>query len=118
VTPDKLREHEFSVPAIGDRGTPMDNWPVELPRRIGFQIQMLSTNLRVSLSGRFVTVLPDVVAAPELRAGRLWRLDPDVVPDTEIFAACREEDSGQSFTAFVIREVAERAAAAPHRARK
>jgi DNA-binding transcriptional LysR family regulator len=108
----ELAGHEFSVAAIGDRGTPMDGWPVELPRRIGFQILMLSTNLRVSLSGRFVTVLPDVVAAPELAAGRLWRLAPEVVPDTDVHAACREEDAGHGFTSDLIREVAQRIASA------
>jgi DNA-binding transcriptional LysR family regulator len=108
-----LADHDFSVPAIGDRGTPMDNWPVELPRRIGFQILMLSTNLSVSLSGRFVTVLPDVVAHDEVVAGNLWRLELDVVPETDVYSACREEDAGQSFTAEVIREVSRRIAAAP-----
>lgn len=117
VRHEQLLRHEFSVPAIGDRGTPMDNWPVELPRRIGFQILMLSTNLSVSLSGRFVTVLPDVVAHPEASAGRLWRLSPDVVPDTDVYAACREEDAGSSFTAEVIREVGRRVEAAPRRER-
>jgi DNA-binding transcriptional LysR family regulator len=112
-----LAEHDFSVPAIGDRGTPMDNWPVELPRKIGFQILMLSTNLSVSLSGRFVTVLPDVVAHQDLQAGKLWRLDVDVVPDTDVYSACREEDAGQSFTAEVIREVARRIEHAPRRDR-
>jgi DNA-binding transcriptional LysR family regulator len=113
VSSQELAEHEFSVAAIGDRGTPMDGWPVELPRRIGFQILMLSTNLRVSLSGRFVTVLPDVVAAPDFEAGRLWRLEPELVPDTDVYAACREEDAGTSFTAEVISEVGKRIALAP-----
>ncbi len=113
VTNADLAEHEFSVPAIGDRGTPMDGWPVELPRKIGFQILMLSTNLNVSLSGRFVTVLPDVVAGPELRRQRLWRLSPAIVPNTDVYAACREEDAGASFTAEVIREVSRRIERAP-----
>ncbi|MCC6898256.1 MAG: LysR family transcriptional regulator [Polyangiaceae bacterium] len=98
-------EHAFSVAAIGDRGTPMDGWPVQVPREVGFQITLLSTNLRVALSGRFVCVLPDVVADADLRAGRLWRLPPRPVPDTEVFAACRAEDAQSSFTADVIARV-------------
>ena len=108
----ELARHEFSVAAIGDRGTPMDSWPVELPRRVGFQILMLSTNVHVSLSGRYVTVLPDVVAAPHVEAGNLFRLDPDLVPPTEVFAACRSEDSDNSFTSEVIAEVEARLARA------
>jgi DNA-binding transcriptional LysR family regulator len=93
----------------------MDGWPVELPRKIGFQILMLSTNLRVSLSGRFVTVLPDVVAEPELAAGRLWRLAADVVPDTQVHAAFRQEDAGDGFTSEVVAQVAQGIAKAPRR---
>lgn len=108
-----LQEYPFSVPAIGDRGTPMDSWPVELSRKIGFQILMLSTNHQVALSGRFVCVLPDVVAAPDVQAGRLFRLAPDVVPDTQVYAACREEDATASFTMEVIAEVEQRLSTAP-----
>jgi DNA-binding transcriptional LysR family regulator len=113
VSRQRLLEHEFSVAAIGDRGTPMDSWPVDVPRRIGFQILMLSTNLSVALSGCFLTVLPDVVAEPHARAGRLWHLDSEIVPDTDVFAACRAEDSGDGFTAQVIRACEERLGAAP-----
>lgn len=102
VTLADLGEHEFSVASIGDRGTPMDGWPVEAKRKIGFQILMLSTNYRVALTGRMICVLPDVVAQDEWKAGRLWRLDPDPVPDTSVYAACREEDSAASFTSEVI----------------
>ncbi len=108
-----LQAFPFSVPAIGDRGTPMDSWPVELSRKIGFQILMLSTNHQVALSGRFVCVLPDVVAAPDVQAGRLFRLAPDVVPDTQVYAACREEDATASFTMEVIAEVEQRLSTAP-----
>ncbi|MBK9000416.1 MAG: LysR family transcriptional regulator [Myxococcales bacterium] len=106
-------EHEFSVAAIGDRGTPMDGWPVEVPRKVGFQITMLSTNLRVALSGRFVCVLPDVVAHTELAAGRLRRLPPAPVPETAVYAACRAEDAQASFTAEVIERVEAALGAAP-----
>ena len=116
VTLEQLTLHEFSVAAVGDRGTPMDGWPVELPRKIGFQIMMLSTNQEVALSGRFVCVLPDVVAERETKTGRLWRLDPDPVPETAVYAACREEDAEASFTSEVIAEVERRIASAPRSA--
>ncbi len=105
VTLATIADHELSVAGIGDRGTPMDGWPVEVPRKVGFQITMLSTNLRVALSGRFVCVLPDVVAEADFRAGRLRRLPPTPVPDTDVFAACRAEDAQSSFTADVIQRV-------------
>lgn len=77
----------FSVASVGVRGTPMDGWPVELERKVGFQIMNLSTNLAIALSGRFVVVLPDVVARPHVERGELWLLDAVAVPDVDVFAA-------------------------------
>jgi DNA-binding transcriptional LysR family regulator len=105
--------HEFSVASIGDRGTPMDGWPVDVPRRIGFQIMMLSTNHQVALSGRFMCVLPDIVAHADWKAGKLWRFEPSPVPETAVYAACREEDAQSSFTSEAIARVERRIAEAP-----
>lgn len=77
----------FSVASVGVRGTPMDGWPVELERRVGFQIMNLSTNLAVALTGRYLVVLPDVVARPWVERGELWLLDAVAVPDVDVFAA-------------------------------
>lgn len=118
VETEELLEHPFSVAAIGDKGTPMDSWPVDLPRKVGFQILMLSTNLRVSLSGSFVTVLPDAVAAPHADAGELWRLAPDLIPNTPVYAAFRAEDSNQGVTQALIEKLRERIARAPARRRR
>ncbi len=118
VETQELLEHPFSVAAIGDRGTPMDSWPVDLPRKVGFQILMLSTNLRVSLSGSFVTVLPDAVASPHAEAGELWRLSPDLIPNTQVYAAFREEDSDQGVTQALVANLRERIARAPARRRR
>jgi DNA-binding transcriptional LysR family regulator len=106
----------FSVAAIGDRGTRMDSWPVELPRRIGFQIMMLATNEVVALSGRYLTVLPDVVGGPYLEAGSLHRLGSIRIPDTEVYAAVAESAGGmghpltESLVASVTRALATTAA--------
>ncbi|MEO1336907.1 MAG: LysR family transcriptional regulator, partial [Myxococcota bacterium] len=35
----------FCVPQLGDHQLPMDGWPVDIPREIGFQITLLTTNL-------------------------------------------------------------------------
>lgn len=87
-----LLAHEFSTPLSGDSGTPMDNWPLHLPRRVGLRISLLSTNLEVALSGAFLTVLPEVAAEQEVAAGRLWRLRGEVVPPTVAFAMFRAEE--------------------------
>jgi DNA-binding transcriptional LysR family regulator len=113
-----LSTHPFSVPQIGDRNVPMDGWPVHLPRAVGFRIELLYSNLDVCLSGRFITVLPDIVAAPYLAAGRLRMLADDLVPPIEVFAAARAGEEGGALVADVLRGVRaglEGAASAPRR---
>ncbi len=89
---DELLEHPFSVPAIGDTGAVMDGWPSDIGRKIGMRITLLTSNLEVCKSGRFVTVLPDVTARPHVQAGRLRRFRFDVVPPAAVYAARRATD--------------------------
>ena len=91
VTREKLLAHPFSAAALGDRGTRMDGWPVDVRRKVGFQITMLSTNLVVALSGRYLAVLPEVVARPHVEGGRLFLHSAMSIPDVDVFAAMREE---------------------------
>ena len=107
VTQKMLLEHPFSVPQIGDRNVPMDGWPVHLDRKVGMRIELLLTNLDVALSGQFVCVLPDVVAAPHLKTKRLRRFAFDLVPPIEVFGACREGDQDRELLARVLRSVRE-----------
>lgn len=94
VTEEMLAEHPFSIPQIGDRNVPMDGWPMHLERKVGFRIELLLTNLEVVLSGRFIAVLPDVVAVPFLKEKRLRRFPFAIIPPIEVYGACRdgEED--------------------------
>ena len=109
-----MADHEYSVPAIGDSGQVMDGWPVALPRRIGMRITLLTSNLQAALSGRFLTVLPDLTAAPAVARGDLWRLPPDVVPPIPVFVAHRPSLRQDGAAAALIARVeAVLAAAAP-----
>ncbi|MCC6809415.1 MAG: LysR family transcriptional regulator [Deltaproteobacteria bacterium] len=84
---------EFAVPKIGDRGLPMDTWPVELPRKVGIRIEMLWTNLEVCLSGQCISVLPDVIAHDHWKTGALRRLPQIHVPSVALYAATRDNES-------------------------
>lgn len=106
--------HAFSVPQLGDRNVPMDGWPVHVERRIGFRIELLQSNLEVCLSGRFLTVLPDVIASPFVRARRIRRLPLDLVPAIEVYGACREGEETTPIIRTLFQRVAERAAAVGH----
>lgn len=105
VTQKRLLEHPFSVPQIGDRNVPMDGWPVHLERKVGLRIELLVTNLEVALSGRFLTVLPDVVAAPYVRSKKLRRFAFELIPPIEVFGACREGDQARPLHRRLLEEV-------------
>jgi DNA-binding transcriptional LysR family regulator len=89
----QILAHEFAVPKIGDRGLPMDTWPVDLARKIGIRIEMLWTSLEVCLSGQFLSSLPDVIAHPHVQSGDLRRLSAITVPGVALYAATRENES-------------------------
>ena len=103
--------HPFSVPQIGEKGMPMDGWPVDVPREIGMQITLLGTNLEVALSGQLLTVLPDVSAFPFVEEGRLVRLPHDLIAPVELYAARRRKEVAASAGEVVIEAVRRRIAA-------
>ncbi|MGF1465457.1 MAG: LysR family transcriptional regulator [Sandaracinaceae bacterium] len=97
--------HPFSVPQVGDSGRPMDGWPSRLARRVGMRVTMLRSNLQVSLSGRFLTVLPDVTASPHLQAGELRRLPRPALDPIRVFVARRAEEVDRPDLRAVIARV-------------
>lgn len=101
----------FSVPRIGDAGRVRDGWPSDVPRKIGMRIELLRSNLVVALSGALLTVLPDVTAAPHVRAGELRRLPVLAVPAIDVFVARQPGAIGRApverLIAAVARELAD-----------
>ena len=87
ITQETVLEYAFSVPQVGDSGKLMDDWPTEIPRRVGMRITLLRSNLEVCRSGALLTVLPDVAAATDLAAGELRRLPMRNLPPIDVFAA-------------------------------
>jgi len=102
---DELLEHPFSVPGLGDTGRVMDDWPTGIDREIGMQIRLLTTNLRVARSGRFLTVLPDVAARGPLEREELRRFPFEVLPPTDLYAAWRTTDDEEGTAAVVVEAV-------------
>jgi DNA-binding transcriptional LysR family regulator len=104
-TLEKLLQHPFSVPQLGDNGLPMDGWPVDVPREVGMRITLLATNLEVCLSGQLLTVLPDVVARHHLAEGRIRKLPFDVISPIELYSARRDRDGEGTSAAAIIEAV-------------
>ena len=105
---ERILDYAFSVAAVGDRGTRMDGFPVEMKRRIGFQIMALSSNEVVALSGRYLCVLPEVVAAPHVHDARLFRLEGLPQPATEVFVALAEQSERNAWIETLVATVTRR----------
>ncbi|TXD36125.1 LysR family transcriptional regulator [Lujinxingia vulgaris] len=98
----------FSVPQVGDSGQVMDGWPVDVSRRVGMQITLLTTNVEVCRSGRFVTVLPDVAARPWVERGEVRRVGFEGLEGIRVFGAVREQEVGRSGAREMLEEVGRR----------
>ena len=107
VTAEKVLEYDFSVPQSGANGRVQDGWPVDIERKIGMRITMLSTNLAVCLSGQFVTVLPDVVAKKHLQAKELKKLPLNVIDPIPVYGARRKSDGDNMPSAVVLKAIGE-----------
>jgi DNA-binding transcriptional LysR family regulator len=105
ITRERVLEHPFSVPQIGDTGRVMDGWPSELPRLVGMRITLLRSNLEVCRSGALLTVLPDVTAAPHVASGEIRALPVVTLPPIPLFAAFPEEAPDRGPTRALADEV-------------
>ena len=115
VTEAEILQHPFTAPQLGDHKLPMDGWPVDIPRKLGLRIALLTTNYQVALSGRFLAVLPDVTAADALEDGRLRRLPFERLTPQTLYAARRSGDSTELAAQQVIAVVEEVVAAVDDR---
>ncbi len=95
VTRADVLAESFSVPRVGESGRVRDGWPADVPRKVGMRIELLRSNLVVSLSGTLLTVLPDVTAAPHVAAGELRRLSVLSLPPIEVFVARHQTTMGR-----------------------
>ena len=105
---EKMLEHPFSVPHVGDTGQVVDGWPSDIRRTVGLRIKLLTSNLEVCRSGQFLTVLPDITAMPYAKDGELRRLPFDVVPAAQLFAVRRVGEGGEHRAQGVIEAVRRR----------
>ena len=105
VTRQDVLAEPFSVPRVGESGRVRDGWPTEVPRKIGMRIELLRSNLVVSLSGTLLTVLPDVTAAPHVAVGELRRLPAIELPPIDVFVARHQATLGRRPAEQVIEAV-------------
>ncbi len=83
---ESMLAHVFAAPLPDDYGTTREGWPPALQREIAAHVQTMHMGLELCARGKFLAVLPDVVAQ---RRGELWRLDFEELPATPLFARKR-----------------------------
>lgn len=105
VTRQDILAEPFSVPRVGESGRVRDGWPTEVARKIGMRIELLRSNLVVSLSGTLLTVLPDITAAPHVATGELRRLAAFPLPPIEVFVARHQVTLGRRPAEQIIEAV-------------
>ncbi len=83
----------FCAPATGPRASTVDLWPAYLPRRFAMTAANLAAIVEACAGGRYLAVLPDLLAARRDDLHRLagWELLPPYV----LYAARRERLSGE-----------------------
>jgi DNA-binding transcriptional LysR family regulator len=89
VTLEEVQEHPFvAPPQAGD-----DDWPEELPRKIGMHVNVLYLGVLVCASARLLACLPAPVADAygEVHGSgvQLWRVPIDVCRESWLYAVRR-----------------------------
>lgn len=105
---DTILEHPFSVAVTGDRGRPIDGWPIDVPRKVGLEATLLSSAITIVRDGSLLSVIPDVIGVPMARAGEVRRFTIDLIPDIGMFAAFHEKDAEDPTIRAVVDAVADR----------
>ena len=105
VTRADVLAEAFSVPRVGESGRVRDGWPADVPRKVGMRIELLRSNLVVSLSGTLLTVLPDATAAPHVASGELRRLPAVSLPPIDVFVARHHGTIGRKPVELLIEAV-------------
>lgn len=82
---DDVLRHAFVAPPP----TAVHPWPRELDRETGMVVSHIHLGLRVCAAGRFLALLPDVVARSYRGEGNLRRLPVEVDSRRQVFAAHR-----------------------------
>lgn len=86
ITPEVVTEHVFAAPPHGAD----DHWPSRWPRTVGVEVDSLDLGLRLCGSGKYLAVLPDLVASYHPSATMLTRLDLDLGGQTALHSVRRK----------------------------
>lgn len=103
-TLEDLRPHPFAAPP--DDG---DHWPPDLPRIVGTVLSHLQLGIELCAAGRYLAVLPDLLAVNHPAAAGTRRLPIEVFGETALYAVYRESLGVATVTDLVMTAIREHA---------
>jgi DNA-binding transcriptional LysR family regulator len=89
VTLEMIAPHAFAAPEPGNGAPSADNWPAELPRRVGLYSAVLDGGIEPCVHGELLVVFPDALVPTFACASRLRRLPIEIVPARRLHALKR-----------------------------
>ncbi|MEZ5987618.1 MAG: LysR family transcriptional regulator [Planctomycetota bacterium] len=104
VTAADLEAQVFVTPSRIHEGWQQEGWPVDLPRQVGLQVDLMSLGVTLCKTGEYLAVLPDPVAALE-GGGRLRRLPFDLPGPIPLYAVRRPPLGGRNRVDLVLERV-------------
>lgn len=107
---DLVLRHSFVAPPP----TAVHPWPRELERDVGMVVSDMHLGLEVCASGRFLALLPDLVARAFRGRSNLRRLPVEIGSEREVYAIFRRT-SAEGPVLALLDELREQFAAAEHR---
>ncbi len=98
ASPEEVTRHPFVGPPVGV----MDNWPPDVERIVGAQVDLFSNGLALAEAGAFLALLPAPVADAWTVDGRLRRLVYSPSPALDLYAAYRRPVGEHMLTSYVL----------------
>ena len=96
-----LDEYEFLAPVPDADGNTYEGWPLERPRAVALRLNSMKLGAEVCAEGRYLAVLPDVVANEH----SLFRLPLDVIPPIPLYGMRRQPLATMSAADLCLLEV-------------
>jgi hypothetical protein len=93
VTLEIVTAHAFAAPEPRIGAPSADNWPAELPRRVGLYTAIMDGGIDPCAHGELLAVFPDQLVPTFACASRLRRLPIEVVPPRRLYAMKRRSPS-------------------------
>lgn len=103
----RVLAHPFVAPPLDPAGKPLDGWPVDVPRTVALQVDLLRVGLEICLQGELLAVLPEWIAERSPVDSLLWRIEFRGITDDVLFVTRRRRIGLRTRADVVLEHVQE-----------